>query len=211
MAVTLATMRNRILNDSERDSSTFSTYVDQKIVAAIKFYERKGRLWFLESNSTSLTLAAAASTTTLPTNFSKLTRVRVLRGGVYISDPDGLEMLSYDELKRRSKDTNITDAPYYCALYGRSTLKFYPTADQEYTLDVDYILKDTSYPSGDADTSVWMDNESEDMIYYKASAGFWGDVLHDEVKRQEFETLAGREWNELIKANNNREYNYWIA
>ncbi len=211
MAVTLLTMRNRILNDSERDSSTFSTYVDQKIVAAIKFYERKGRFWFLESNSTSLTLASSATTTTLPSNFSKLIRVRVLQDGVYISDPVGLEMVSYDELKRRAVDTNLSRAPFYCAIYGRNTLKFYPKADQEYTLDVDYILKDASYPSGDADTSVWMDNESEDLIYYKASAGFWGDVLHDETKRQEFETLAGREWNELIKANNNREYNYWVA
>lgn len=208
MASTLLQMKTRIATDVNRDITVESTALTNAIVSAIKKYEKEGRFWFLEANTTSLSLTVSTNTVTLPTNFGKLIRLRASVGGVWKTDGYGLDGISYDELKQIDTDPNLTGEPSKYALYSTSTVRFFPTAADTYSLDVDYIKQDTSYPSSDSDTSVWMGDEAEDLIYYQASANFWGNRLRNTEKRIEFQQMADIEWKSLIKANNTRQYKY---
>lgn len=211
MAATLLQMKTRIATDVNIDITAESTALSNAIVAAIKFYEKKGRFWFLEENTTALTLSDTTNTVTLPTNFGKLISVRANVNSVWVTDGKGLDGISYAELKQIDRDANLTGAPNKYALFGKTTLRFYPTADDDYSLDIDYIKQDVNYPSADSDTSVWLGDESEDLIYHAASARFWGDRLRNTEKRIEHEQLAQLEWKALTKAQNSRQYKYRLA
>lgn len=204
-------MKTRIATDVNRDITSESSALRSAIVAAIKFYEKKGRFWFLEENTTSLTLENALNTVTLPTNFGKLISVRANVNSVWVTDGKGLDGISYAELKQLDRDPNLTDQPRNYALFGKTTLRFYPTAADDYPLDIDYIKQDVTYPSSDSDTSIWLGDESEDLIYHAASARFWGNRLRNAEKRVEHEQLALMEWKALTKAQNSREYRYRLA
>ena len=213
MAATLAQMRNRIANNADRDITTVrgtvteGDLIDQAIVAAIKFYEKRATFWFLETNTTSLILATDERSIILPSDFNKLIRFRVKVNNRWLTDGSGLELKTAAELKSIDTDDNVSGQPSLYAIYG-DDLKVYPKAADMYSTDLDYYKKDTAYPSSDGDTSVLMGDNSEDLIFYEGLARFWGDSLQDDEKRAIYSTLANNEYTNLIRANNSQQYYY---
>lgn len=201
-AVTFGAMKTRISSETNRDSTTEIAAIGDAIVTAIRFYDRK-RFWFTETNTT-LTLSASANTVSLPSDFRALINLRVLVNGQYIGKDDGFLPVSYEQLKNEETNPTRTGSPEEYALFG-SLIRVTPLADQAYTLDLDYIRGDASYPSADGDTSLWLGDEGQDIIRNKAKAIFYRDTLGSDDLAAFFESQAFSYLNNLIIDNNSRD------
>lgn len=201
-AVTFGAMKDRISSETNRDSTEEVAAIGDAIVTAIRFHDRK-RFWFTETNTT-LTVSAAANTVSLPTDFRALINLRVLVNSQYIGKDGGFLPVSYEQLKNDETDPTRTGSPEEYSLFG-SQIRVTPLADQAYTLDIDYTRGDTTYPSADGDTSIWLGDEGQDLIRNKAKAIFCRDTFGADDLAAFFESQAASYLNNLIIDNNTRD------
>lgn len=216
MAVTITQLQTRILNEANKTSATYGTMVNDLIVTAIKMYERR-RFWFLEKTGT-VTLNSAAATVAAPSDFKAMISLMLLRDGYYYGEDQGFTEATFRELRNNSLNSALTGYPREWALLG-NTIYVDRLADQNYTLRVDYIKGDATYPASGSDTSVWFE-EGVDLIRVKTLAMFWRDVMHNEERAAALD--GGMDMNgeggqvgvwlkALSEGNNTRRYSYGLA
>lgn len=203
MAVaTFSEMKQTILSMSRRGDGILDNIGDC-INTAIRFYERKP-FWFNQAYTESLTLAEGDNSLSLPSTFKNQLMVRVQVNGLWSGESDGFKGKSLQELKANlSTDPNATGRPRYWAILG-NTLYVDRLADANYTIGLQHVYGDASYPSADGDTSIWFD-EARDLIRYYAAGLLYQDYLHAEEKAQYYFNKSDSWINNLIIDFNNRQ------
>lgn len=186
---TLATMRNRILDDMNRTDLT--SQAESAIKTAIAHYEKQ-IFWFLEKQSTSTT-TSGQEYYPVPTDY-------------YDDDSLVIEVNNYTyPLIKRSfatiedwfvKSSVFTGYPTEYALYGtgeQEQIRLYPVPNGTYTLTLSYTgkLAEVSSPS---DSNTWFLPEGEELIRARAEWTLYAQKLRDydaamACKRVEEETL----------------------
>ena len=192
-ALTFVQMRTLLLARAKNDSTTFGTAAGEEILSAIRYYSGRP-FYFLETNSTSLSLSSSASATALPANFQSPIGLRIQVNGTWLGEDDGFKPTTYTELKKLRRDTSAGQ-PWHWAIFG-SNIEFSKVADATYSLDFDFYKGDSAMPSADSDTSVWFD-EPRDMIINRALEFFFDNVLHEGDKAQDYKARAER-WERIF-------------
>lgn len=176
MAVTLEVLRTRILNETERDL-TFGPYVDNAIRTAITFHQ--DTFYYLFEDQTNLTLLANTDRVALPNTCYQISNAYYFFNGYKRSRDNGFFMpASYKELINMVWPENYTAYPQFWSVY-QTWFVVSPTADQNYTITIDYMKQDASLPMEDTDTSIWFDDKVVDLIRQYAMATFFHDTLQD--------------------------------
>lgn len=173
----LLDIRTRMKADLAIQGTVYDTQIDDAIRSAIRMHEQQP-MWFLEAETTK-TLSIGTDEITLPTDFASPIFFRLLSNNVYYSDGCGFDMVdTYSELLQKYQKTVITARPSVHCIYGNK-LKMDTLADADYTISILYYQKDSTLPSDDADTSVWLE-EGQDVIRTFAMA-----IFKDESKQFE--------------------------
>lgn len=203
MSVTLGQLAARILRETARDPS-FTDAVNDSIVTAIKELERE-QYWLFETNA-NLTLSANTNSVALPVNFAEVSTLRLLVNDTYMTEVYGFTPVTNHEIFNLTRQ-DITGVPYMWAIYNNS-IYVYPWAYDDYTLDLRYFYKDTTYPVNYTDTSIWFGDQTEDLTRYKALATSYRDSLQAEEKALFYEQKAADSIaNMRIKNNQRRTIN----
>jgi hypothetical protein len=179
MPTVFSDLYTRIEREVLKQTNTiYLTDVKNAIISAIRYYEHKP-VWFTEVVGTDLSITSGTDNVSLPANFASMKSLRVWNGSRYLDETSGFEPVTFDELRRIKADNpNKTTTPSFWALWAG---KVYvdSTVSTTTTAPIDYYKKDTSYPSGASDTSIWFE-EGQDVIRFKAMAIFYRDRRHDE-------------------------------
>lgn len=199
MAVTFGQLASRILQETARDNS-FQTPVENAIITAIKELERE-QYWLFETEAT-LSLAETTNNVVLPDNFAEVSTLRLLVGDTYYTEVYGFTPVTNHELFNYARQ-QTNGIPFIWTLYN-NLIYVYPWASGDYTLDLRYFYKDTTYPSNYTDTSVWLQDLTEDLTRYKALAIFYRDSLQAEEKALYYENKAADSVANMRIRNNQR-------
>jgi len=200
MAVTFGQMVARILRETARDDS-FQTSVQDAIVTAIKELEIE-QYWLFEKNEL-LTLYEDTNSVILPIDFSSVSTARLLVGDTYFTEVYGFVPVTNHEIFNYARQ-QTTGVPFIWAIFSNQIF-VYPWASGDYTIDLRYFYKDSSYPVNYTDTSIWLGDLTEDLTRYKALATFYRDSLQAEEKAQFYEAKAMQIINNRRTNNNQRQ------
>lgn len=155
------------LSDIKRRATISGTARDTEIGDALRQALLTARglpYWFLEKTG-DVTLAAGASSVTVPADLDMPITVDLVGGGArYTHKNRTFTAYPYERFKSLylTQSTLPTGRPVANALVNR-TLYLSHTADQAYTLSFFYTCKDASLPTLEGQTSVWLD-EGYDYI-----------------------------------------------
>lgn len=208
-AATFQTMYQRI--DREINKTTGTTYetdIKNALVSAIRFYEHRP-VWFTEKVGSDLTLTSGSDNVALPADFASMKCLRIVVDSNFRGKDTGFAPVhDISALRAKTGPSQLTQTPAYWALLNA---KIYTEtlADENYTLKIDYHMKDTSYPSGTSDTSIWFD-EAQDVIRWMAMSIFYGDRMHDEQNEAKYFARAESAFNVLTGRSNTRDSSYRV-
>lgn len=196
----LSEIRSRIDRDFELNGSRNSD-IDDAIRSAIRVYQGRP-MWFLHTLTT-ITLSEGNSSASLPSDFGGKDTFRIRVNGTYYGQGDGFDYMDFATLNAYHRKNLSSGQPRLCGVLG-STLYFDANASTDYTVEVVYYKKDTSEPTADSDTSVWL-SEGQDVIRSYAMALFADETLeYPSDKVALMYQRADRYYNELVKQQNYR-------
>lgn len=170
---TLGTMRTRIADELQIDSTTYLTEIDRAIFSAIAFYQDDD-FWFLETAPTSfvLSLTTQYSLTTVLPNRAEISALQ-------LQMTPGRQAMRYrtlEEMIQLDFDDNFTGEPIYWNIHNES-LWVLPKPNRTYTA-VAYYNSRTSMTASASASSVWTNAEAEEIIRLHAEA----DILENRIK-----------------------------
>lgn len=169
---TLGTLRTRIADELQIDSSTYSTEIDRAIYSAIEFYNDKD-FWFLDTSPATVTLSATvnyALSTILPG------RSQIKHIWLHLTPiKEELHYRPLNEFLQFDFSDNYTGDPLYWTIEN-DTLKILPKPQSTFTAEVYYTLRRSMTASASA-SSVWT-NEAEELIRLTAEV----DILENRIK-----------------------------
>lgn len=184
-----------------RPSAAYTSPIGDAIISAIRYYEGRP-VWFTEE-STTLNLLINTNSVALPSNFKSKLNLLLPVDNILRGEQNGFKQYTYKDLRDRWDDTALTNIPTEYAFWDGNVVTNC-LAVGAYTLQLDYYKGDTTYPSGDADTSIWFD-EGQDLIAVKAQAMFYRRYQHDRATADEFDLYARDIYNSLLERSNMRE------
>lgn len=166
---TLATMRNRILDDLMRNDLT--SQAESSIKSAIAFYENR-RFWFLEQRATASTIDGQEFYG-LPSDFLDEDVVSIT-----------VNNWSYPLIKRTFKTTEdwfvkantYKGYPTDYAIYDEQ-IRLYPIPNGQYTMTIAYYKRLTSLTL-ETDSNDWL-IEGEELIRSRAEWDLYARTLRD--------------------------------
>lgn len=199
MAVTFGQMTDRILRETVRDIS-METNVQDAIVTAIKELERE-QYWLFEKE-TDLTLLDGTDNVNLPDDFAEMATLRINYNGTYRTQMFGFTPVTNHEIFDYARQA-VSGLPYMWSIFANK-IYVYPIADGDYILNMHYYYKDVAYPALYSDTSVWLDDLTEDLTRYKALSIFYRDSLQAEEKALFYEQKANSSIGNMRIRNNQR-------
>lgn len=199
MALTFGQMTSQILSETFRDAS-FSTQVQNAIVTAIK--ELETSQMFINQKDTFLLVNPFQESILLPNDFINMLQLTLISPpGQQTIDPTqplppppppppygpnqgftvwtqarGFNVTTMYELKTYRYFNHMVGSPGQWALYANN-IEIYPQSDAYYYLHLFYYFRDGYYPSNPNDTSIWMDDFTQDVTRYRARAIFYRDSL----------------------------------
>lgn len=163
---TLADLKAIIIAEMNRDDleADLADVLQQHIEDACEYYSDT-KFWF-NSVLTTATTTADVATVTIPSTVRIVERVTIP---------------AYDtELRERTlamlPETTTSAIPSHYAYYNDS-LRFYPTPDATYTLNI-YGVSKVAAPTLDADTSIWT-NEASRLVRAHVRMTLYRDVFLD--------------------------------
>lgn len=203
MADTFLQVKTWVANRANRSLTAEDTYIGDAVVSAIQFFEQE-QFPFLQA-STSLTLLSGANSVALPSDFGTLVNLRLLDDTTLYNDRNGgFRQCTYEELQdKKELSPNTSYRPNWWALYG-STIYVERPANQNYTLELDYNKQDSSYPSADADTSVFFGDQGRDLVRYRALEFYYRDRLKGFEQAERYRIMADRKVLQLRIKHNKR-------
>lgn len=187
MTVVLSSIRNHIKRDTfilESDVK-YDSRIDDCIRSAVRSKEQD-KWYFLERIDT-MALVEGSTSATLPDDCGSVNTLDVISG----SQRMRLQELTYKQLSGSyyKASTIPSGKPVaYSPLYR--TLHFSHTADQDYTLHINYFARDENLPTADSDTSVWFEREGYDVIKEQARFLFELNILQNPNASNAAATIA---------------------
>lgn len=200
MAVTFGQMAARIIRETARDDSFLESVYDS-IITAIKELEIE-QYWLFEKSEL-LTLYDNTNNVILPNDFSSVSTARLLVNDTYFTEVYGFTPVTNHEIFNYARQ-QTTGIPFIWAIFG-NRIFVYPWSSGDYTIDLRYFYKDATYPVNYNDTSIWLEDLTEDLTRYKALATFYRDSLQAEEKSQFYEAKAMQIINNRRTNNNQRQ------
>ncbi len=182
MALTFGQMTAQILQETYRDVS-FTGQVENAIVSAIKELETEEL--FLNQKFVQLTVPELSNSVPLPEDFISVLVMTLLdnNGVVIYSAANGFKETTMYELitynNQLAGTNNSCGLPGYWALY-ENNINIFPAPAQGsggFLLDLYYYFRDGTYPTQPNDTSIWMDDFTQDVTRYTARGIFYRDSL----------------------------------
>lgn len=162
----------------------FVTEVQNAIVSAIKELETEEL--FLNQKFIQLTVPDATFIIALPEDFISVLTMTLLDGTgnvVYTAATGFKETTMYELVTYRDQyglaTNNCQGIPGYWALYGND-IHIWPApavGSGGYVLNLFYYYRDGTYPTQPDDTSIWMDDFTQDVTRYTARGIFYRDSL----------------------------------
>ena len=183
MALTFSQMAQQILAETFRDQS-FLPAVNNAIVSAIKEIEIQEL--FVNQKTVQLVLPANTVSMDLPSDFISMLMVTLQVNGsgppgstgvTIFTEATGFKEITFYQLQTYQYQYNYNTPcnPGNWALF-KNQIWVYPQAQQDYQLNLFYYYRDP-YPVHPDDTSIWMDDFTQDCTRYKAKAIFYLDTL----------------------------------
>jgi hypothetical protein len=178
MALTFGQMTAQILAETYRDDS-FSTAVQNAIVSAIKELETEEL--FLNQKFAPILVPDQTFIIPLPEDFISvlvLTLANTEGRSIYTA-AQGFKETTFYELQTYKNQSYINEGiPGMWALY-ENNIHIYPApaVGDNYILQLFYYFRDGTYPSNPNDTSIWMDDFTQDVTRYTARGIFYRDSL----------------------------------
>lgn len=180
MALNFGQMTRQILSETYRDAS-FTTAVQNAIVSAIK--ELEINQLFINQKYVQLQITSGVDFVALPEDFIAVLQMQLVDsvngvpGNVITTAQNGFREVTFWELKTYYPRYSLTSgSPYNWALYG-NFMYFAPLPQANYFLNMYYYYRDTTYPTEDDDTSIWLGNYTQDVTRYTARGIFYRDSL----------------------------------
>lgn len=201
MADTFGTLKARIQQEVNKPSTAYLTPIGNAIVSAIRFYEKTPAPF--NEVVASLTLSSGDSSVALPADYALTVDLKLYDTNRYFGSKSGFSGSDYVSVSDYLSCNANPCRPAYYAVFGNN-FYFSAIANKDYSLRLAYNNKDTAYPSGDNDTSLWF-GDGLDIIRYHAMGIFYSDTLHsDELAGSCFDKAALCYGN-LVQNNNNRD------
>lgn len=169
---TLGTLRTRISDELQIDSSTYSSEIDRAIYSAIDFYNDKD-FWFLDASPTTFILSATTDYA-LGTILPGRSQIKSISLHLTPIKPE-LYYRGLQELLELDFSDNYTGDPLYWTI-DHDTLIVQPKPNITRTAEVYYTLRNSMTASASA-SSVWT-NEAEELIRLHAEV----DILENRIK-----------------------------
>lgn len=198
----LLQLSNRILRESNRDSSQFQNDVVNSIVSAIIEIEDL-KLWVNEKEIV-LNTVPNQSYVLLPADFRSVQLLRLNIGGVYYTQTNGFEGIPYERMMNDYLSVDTIGQPSLYALYGNK-IYFFPTPANVYELYLSYQYGDAVYPSNLTDTSVFFQPKTMDLVRLKALEIFYRDILQDDESSARSNMAFQNKLNTLYRQNQRTE------
>ena len=179
MALTFGQMTAQILLETYRDDS-FSTQVQNAIVSAIKELETEEL--FLNQKYAQISVPEQTFFVPLPEDFVSALLLTLSNGNgdtIYTSATGFKETTMWELETYKSRQGQQQGIPGFWALYG-TNIHLWPApaiGDTTYVLNLWYYFRDGTYPSNPNDTSIWMDDFTQDVTRYTARGIFYRDSL----------------------------------
>lgn len=177
MAVTLGSVITTILTETNRDSATYGSMVQDSILTAIKYLEAEHPYVFEKVGT--ITITATNNSATLPTDLSQLlnayyTSINITN--VVFGSYQGFTQISYNDLISLFATVGQSGAPENYALFAGS-LWVFPNTSSDIQITLSYYYKDMAYPAVSTDTSIWFGDFTIDCIIAKATEDFYRYAL----------------------------------
>lgn len=162
------TLQAKILDDINRDDMT--AQVQDAIVAAVKFYDKKSSYWFQEER-VETTVVPNQAYYSLPDDYhSKMLMTLTEDSDTYKVSPKDMGYIEENY-------EGFTARPCYFALWDNQ-IRLYPTPDQTATLNLFYQKRLNDVSATSTYTSEWLDDGYE-LIRARAKADVLLNTLHD--------------------------------
>ncbi len=182
MALTFGQMTAQILQETYRDVS-FTQQVENAIVSAIKELETEEL--FLNQTFVEIAVPDEQFIIPLPENFISALTMTLLNGNgnvVYTAATGFKETTMYELITYRNRyfgSNNNQGLPGFWALY-ENDIHIWPApaiGSDGFILHLFYYFRDGTYPNQPNDTSIWMDDFTQDVTRYTARGIFYRDSL----------------------------------
>ncbi len=184
MALTFGQMTDQILMETNRTGNpVFVTEVQNAIVSAIKELETEEL--FLNQTFVEIAVPDEEFIIPLPEDFISVLTMTLLNGAgnvIYTAATGFKETTMYELITYRNRyagSNNNQGMPGYWALYGND-VHIWPApaiGSDGYLLQLYYYYRDGDYPTEYDDTSIWLDDFTQDVTRYTARGIFYRDSL----------------------------------
>lgn len=207
MTITLGTLKTQILNETQRDSSEFGSYVQSAILSSIKFMEAEHPYVFQKGGT--LTISSGSNTASLPSDLNQLIYASYTVGPSIYNASVGFNAVNFSDLLSFFSSTSETGNPLKYSMFG-GLFYVYPYTQSDITFTLYYYYTDSSYPQTDSDTSVWFDDHTVDCVRAKATEEFYRYTLQTPEKADQYLTSFATYLNNL-RARNVRQFNNQLS
>lgn len=205
MAVTLGTLKNRILFDTNRDVSTYGDSINKSIVTAISFMQSK-YFWNFKKFG-QVVIPNGKNSINLPADYQNMITVQFSIGNTLYSLNQGFLNITFEDLIAKFNTTAQVGTPQRYAVFN-NVLYVFPLTPGDTTFTVYYYYKDTFLPETDADSSIWFADDTIDLIRLKAMERFYHDTLQSpEIASAYALAFNDFESNFCLKNSNKQQYN----
>lgn len=191
-----------LVNDIKADLTLNGSDYDASIVRKGQNALRRlrgRRYWFLRVYDTSLTTTADSETVNVTTtfdDFSVIESLDLIANGQRMTDKNGFDRLSFDELRAQywNESTIPTGTPEAWAI-SNGTIYLSHKSSSAYTLPITYYKQDASLP-GAGGTTVWGDDGYEVLramtmnIFKRDTEGYNVAESDREILREELQAIG---------------------
>lgn len=191
--MTYGTMQTRISNELNRGNLT--TFIQDAILSALKFYRRQPFRWNIARTQT--TLSDGVEFYSLPSDF-------IEAYSIVLEDGNEREMMaerSYFWVEQTKQFSDYESRPYVYTIQN-DEFRVYPVPDQSYTVVMNYVYE-LDEPTSDGATNSWF-TDGEELIRTHAKVDILENVVRGQESLQEAQILRGREQEILMQLR--REY-----
>ena len=204
MAVTLGQLKTRILFDTNRDAGTYGAAVQAAIVTAISYMQNKYFWKFKKSGQ--VIIPDRKNSVQLPEDYQNMLTVQFTIGNTLYSLNQSFLNKSFEDLIALFDTTAQVGTPQCYAIFN-NVLYVYPLVPGDTTFNIYYCFKDAFLPDNDADTSIWFDSDTVDLIRIKAMELFYQDTLQSPESAAPF-SMSFKEFEKNLAQNNNNKQQY---
>lgn len=160
-AVIDAVKANLEIVDTEKDA-----IISGFVRTALRQLQKK-RYWFLLKR-TNLTLVSGGSSVTLPSDYSTIKTIHLIKNNNIYTQNNGFDIVNYDDFYADYLTTSEVPTGYPCACTildnnSEKAILFDKSPSSNLIVPITYYAQDTTLPTSSSDISIWFD-EGFDLV-----------------------------------------------